>query len=207
MYLTIKPFLVLVAIAGAVIYFVLKSRVLVELLKSVSKPGPNRLNNIPARIFYVFRDVLAQRSVQRKLGPGIAHSLIFWGFIVITVGTLEMMVEGIFHGVNLSLLGMNVWAGYQYLADIMTLGVVLGVCLGFFRRLVLRPHYLKTGPDALFILAITGGLMLSLLLMNGFRVAGAPEHFESVFPISSHIGQLLGYGMNSSAAFAGQEVF
>jgi Fe-S oxidoreductase len=207
MYLTIKPFMVLVAVAGAFTYFILKSRVLVELLLSVSKPGPSRFDRIPARIYYVMRDVLAQRSVQRKLGPGIAHSLIFWGFIVITVGTLEMMVEGIFHGVNLSLLGIGVWANYQWLADIMTLGVILGVCFGFFRRLVLRPRYLKTGPDALFILAITGGLMLSLLLMNGFRVAGAPEHFASVFPISSHIGKLLGYGMSPAAAFAGQEVF
>lgn len=205
MYLTIKPFLVLVAIAGAATYFVLKSRVLVELLRSVSKPGPNRMDNIPARIYYVVRDVLAQRSVQRKIGPGIAHSMIFWGFIVITVGTVEMMVEGIFHGVNLSLLGIGVWAGYQWLADIMALGVLLGVCFGFFRRLVLRPHYLKTGPDALFILAITGGLMISLFIMNAFRVAGAPEHFASVFPISSHLAKLFGYGMSEQASFAGQE--
>ncbi len=207
MYISIKPFLVAIALIGAFTYFALRAKILLDLLKAVNKPGPNRLTHIPARIGAVILDVLGQRSVRRKLGPGIAHTLIFWGFIVITIGTVEMMVEGIFHGVNLSLLGINVWAGYQYLADFMAFGVVLGVAFGFFRRLVIRPHYLRTGPDALMVLAITGGLMLSLFLMNGFRVAGAPDHFASVYPLSSYVGQVLGYGMDPAVAFAGQEVF
>ena len=46
------------------------------------------------------------KGFRRKKAPGIAHTMIFWGFIVITVGTTEMIIEGIFHGVNLSLLGL-----------------------------------------------------------------------------------------------------
>jgi Fe-S oxidoreductase len=209
MYSTLKPFLVLISMAVAITYFAMKAKILWQLLLISNKPAPNRFTNIPARVGAVFMDVLAQRSVRRKILPGVAHTLIFWGFIVITIGTVEMMVEGIFHGVNLMLLGESVWSGYQKLADFMALGVVIGVCFGFFRRLVLRPHYLRTGPDALFVLSITGGLMLSLFFMNAFRVAGEPDIYSSIFPISSLLAKSL-FGssvLDPTMAFVGQEVF
>lgn len=206
MYLTIKPFLVLAAMALAFTYFVLRARILLQMLQAVQGPGPMRWNRIPERIWITVQDVLGQRSVRRKIGPGIAHTLIFWGFIVITVGTIEMMVEGIFHGVSLASISLSLWTNYQYVADFMALGVVLGVCFGFFRRLVLRPHYLKTTGEALAILGITGGLMLSLFFMNAFRVAGAPEMFAPIFPISSILAGALGT-ISPEASFAGMEVF
>lgn len=207
MYWTIKPILVLLAFVGANAYFVFKARSLVTLMQAVTRPGPDRLSNPLARAWYVLIDVIGQRSVRRKKAPGIAHTMIFWGFIVITVGTTEMIIEGIFHGVNLQLLGDGVWKGYNYLADIMTLAVFLGVCFGFFRRLVLKPKYLRTGPDALFVLAITSCLMLSLFAMNGFRVAGAPEMLSSVFPISSRLWIFFLQNISPESAFVGQEMF
>jgi hypothetical protein len=88
--------------------------------------------------------------------------MIFWGFIVITVGTIEMMVEGIFHGIGLSSISEDLSRRYQGFADIMMVGVLLGVAFGFFRRLVLKPAYLPKSKEALYILALTASLMLSL---------------------------------------------
>lgn len=209
MYLTIKPFLVLAAILGAFTYFALRAKILLQLLQSVTKPGPDRLNNIPARISAFLLDVVGQRSVRRKIGPGIAHTMIFWGFIVITVGTLEMMVEGIFHGANLGRLSPLFYGYYLRIADVMALGVLLGVSFGFYRRLILRPHYLKTTPESLAILGITAGLMISLFLMNAFRIAAFPENgMSSFFPLSAPLANLLGLGgMETSGAFVGMEVF
>lgn len=208
MYSTLKPFLVLLAVAGAFTYFGLRVRILVDLLRAVTKPGPNRTQFMPARILAVVKDVFLQFSVRRKLGPGIAHTLIFWGFIIITVGTVEMMVSGIFRPLTLDLLGSSVRHGYDFLADLMTLGVLLGVAFGFFRRLVLRPHYLRTGPDALMILVITAGLMIALIAMNIFRIGGAPEILSSHFPVSGALYRLFGlHDMSPSVAFAGTEAF
>ena len=209
MYLAIKPFLVLVAISGAFTYFILKANVLLSLLKSVKKPEPSRTHNLPARIQAVLLDVLGQRSVRRKLGPGIAHTLIFWGFIVITVGTIEMMVEGIFHGWNLGKISLGLQGAYLSLADIMALGVLCGVAFGFFRRLVLRPKYLKSGPEAFFILSITAGLMISLFLMNAFRVAAFPDSpLVSSLLLSQPLANALGIvSLSPDSAYVGQEVF
>jgi len=208
MYITIKPILVLLAVAGAFTYFVLRAKILVDLLKGVTKPGPNRTQFLPSRILAVVTDVLLQSSVRRKIGPGIAHTLIFWGFIVITVGTVEMMVSGVVHGLTLDLLGAGVRHTYDVVADILSVGVLLGVAFGFFRRLVLRPKYLRTGPDALMILTITAGLMLSLILMNIFRIGAAPELLHNHFPFSAKLYDLFRlHDMNPSVAFAGTETF
>ena len=207
MYLTIKPFLVLLAAGGAFTYFALRAKILVQLLQAVVKPGPVRTENIPARALGFVKDVLLQSSVRRKLGPGIAHTLIFWGFVIITVGTVEMLVNGVLRSVSLELLGASVKTTYDYVADILSLGVLLGVAFGFFRRLVLRPHYLRTGPDALFVLSITGGLMISLILMNLFRIGGALDTIAH-FPVSGALFNLLGLGqMSPEASFWGTEVF
>jgi Fe-S oxidoreductase len=206
MYLTIKPFLVLAAMATAFTLFALNAKVLWDLLQKVKKPGP-KIGSFPDRVNAVLLDVLGQRRVRRKKLPGLAHTMIFWGFIVITVGTVEMMVEGIFHGVNLQLLGLKVFGAYNAIADVMTLAVLLGVCFGFFRRLVLKPAHLPTGRDALLVLVITASLMLSLFGMNAFRVAGAPEILAPYFPLSSRIWVQLLQGIEPSTAFIGQEVF
>jgi Fe-S oxidoreductase len=207
MYLTIKPFLVLAAMGLAFTYFFLKAKTLVDLARAVSNPGPQRWNNVPARLGWFFKDVLGQSSVRRKLGPGIAHTMIFWGFIVITIGTLEMMVEGVIHGLNLSVFGQSVWSGYQFIADIMIVGVLLGVAFGFFRRLVLRPKYLHSGPEAYAILTLTASLMFALLFMNAFRVGGDAA-MASTFPVSSVLARMFfGGGLSPEMAFFGQEIF
>jgi Fe-S oxidoreductase len=209
MYLTIKPFLVLAAILGAFAYFAFKASILMQLLRAVTKPGPNRLDNIPRRITGFIVDVIGQSNVRRKIAPGLAHTLIFWGFIVITVGTIEMMVEGVFHGVNLGLLSPVLYGNYLRIADVMAFGVLLGVTFGFYRRLILRPSYLKTTGESLAILGITGGLMISLFLMNAFRVAAFPDSdLNSFFVLSNPLAQAMSLpGMAAESAFAGMEVF
>jgi Fe-S oxidoreductase len=207
MYTSLKPFLVLLAVAGAFTYFTLRARILLEMLLAVTKPDKSRFDRIPTRIGVLIKDVLLQSNVRRKFGPGIAHSLIFWGFIGITIGTVEMIVSGIYHPLTLDLLGTHVRSGYDFMGDILSLGVLAGVGYGFFRRLVLRPKYLTNGRDALMILVITGGLMISLIVMNVFRIGGNPE-FISHFPVSGTIFRVLGLGqMDAGSSFIGVETF
>lgn len=207
MYLTIKPFLVLLAISGAATYFVVHAKTLLLLLQKATKPGPN-IGNIPARIQAVMIDVLGQRKVRQKKAPGLAHTMIFWGFMIITIGTIEMMVEGVFHGANLGKISLRFYGYYLAVADVFTLLVLCGVLFGFFRRLVLKPKYLVTGRDALFVLAITASLMISLFLMNAFKVAAAPENsLNQFFILSSKLGAVFSASFSPEGAAVGQEVF
>ncbi len=208
MYWAIKPFFVFAAIAGSFSYFIFRSKILLNTLTSLPTKA-DRSDHIPSRIKSVFVDVLGQRRVLKKKAPGIAHTMIFWGFIIITIGTVEMMVDGIFRGVNLSLLGEAIYGRYLLVADIMTLAVLSGVCFGFFRRLVLKPAYLKTGVDALTVLAFTAGLMLALFGMNSFRVAADPgSTLNQYFFVSGFLGNIIHQsGLSPDLAFVGSEVF
>ena len=118
-----------------------------------------------------------------------------------------MILSGIFRSLTLELLGHEVRRLYDRVADIMTLGVLVGVAFAFFRRLVLRPKYLRTGADALFVLTITASLMLSLIGMNIFRLGGAPDLLMGNFPVSGLLYRALSIQMDPATAFAGTEFF
>ncbi len=208
MYLTIKPFLVLLCMAGAFSYFFYKTKALIDLMRAA--PGGVIIDRIPERTFMFLREVIWQSSVRRnKPIVGIAHTLIFWGFLVITVGTLEMMVEGIFHGLTISSLSPTVHGWYVFISDFAAIGVLGGVAFGFYRRLVIKPDYLTNGLDAKLILVFTATLMISLYGYNMFRIPLEPDAFiNSYFILSTPLAAMFGLnGASSSLAFAGTEFF
>lgn len=209
MYVTLKPFLVLLALVGAFSYFALKAKILMGLLQAVNRPGP-AIDRFPARVREFLLDVVWQRSVRKhKPVVGLAHTGIFWGFIIITLGTIEMMVEGVFHGANLGALSTTFYSYYLMAADIALVAVLAGVGFGFFRRFVLKPAYLTNGVDAKLILLFTAILMLSLLGYNAFRVAAMPTSvLNPYFVVSEPVARLLELGaLPPEQVLLGVEVF
>ena len=209
MYFTLKPILVALALAGAFSYFAMKANLLVGLLRGVSRSGP-AIDRIPERLWAFFVEVLWQRSVRRhKPIVGIAHTGIFWGFVLITIGTLEMMVEGLFHGASLGWISQEGYGWYLFVADLCILSVLAGVGFGFVRRFVNTPKYLTNGIDAKLILLFTAVLMLSLLGFNAFRVALSPENdLNRYFILSGAVAHFLGLDtISPEGAFLGMEAF
>src|SRR5262245_56794415 len=41
---------------------------------------------------------IAQRKILRDPLPGAMHALVFWGFVVLTVGSAEILASGVFPG-------------------------------------------------------------------------------------------------------------
>src|SRR5579885_2095502 len=57
----------------------------------------NRFDHLDKRIVHFVSMVLGQRGVLRDPIPGLAHFFTFWGFIVISLGTLNLWL-GAFGG-------------------------------------------------------------------------------------------------------------
>lgn len=98
-------------------------------------------------------------------GRGITsfhHLFIFWGFLVIQVGALEIFLQG-FSGdrLNLSFLGPAIYHPLKLLVDWFDLVVLLMIGYAFFRRLVLRPRLIPINLDASLILGMIGLLMVT----------------------------------------------
>src|SRR5581483_2517280 len=124
-----------------------------------------------ARIKNVLGIGIAQSKILRDPVAGPMHAAIFWGFVVLTAGTVEILIQGVFRGFSYALiLPRPLYAVYALSQDVFAVIVLAAVAFAFFRRLVLHPRRLEGDKlehtDALIILGMIGGLMVTLLLAN-----------------------------------------
>ncbi len=115
---------------------------------------------------------LGQRKLLKRpyLVRGAAHALIFWGFLVITYGTADLLLAGI---VGPRLPGTDT-AVYAWTVDLFAVAVLASVGLAAFRRAFLKPPRMHIALDGYVILALIALLMVSLLTFeNAGIVAGA----------------------------------
>jgi Fe-S oxidoreductase len=132
---------------------------------------------------------IAQTKIFRDPVAGAMHATIFWGFLVITAGTVEIFVQGVFSGFSYgSFLPRPVFQLYAASQDGFAVLVLAAVAFALYRRLVLHPKRLEGDKlehtDALIILSMIGGLMVTLLVTNACRaivepLAIGPERFAS----------------------------
>ena len=115
------------------------------------------------------------------------HLMIFWGFLVITVGTLELWVNGLVPTWNFSFLGDSIYHFLKASIDFFNLAVLMAIGFAFFRRLVIKPRLIPMSLDAGIILGAIAGLMITHFGYHGFRMVAAGGEFESWAPFSSTV--------------------
>ncbi|HVZ78853.1 MAG TPA: (Fe-S)-binding protein [Gemmatimonadaceae bacterium] len=140
------------------------------------------------RAWNVLKIGIAQTKIMRDPIAGPMHAGIFWGFLVLTAGTIEILVTGVWPRFSYDLfLPHPLYQLYSFSQDAFALLVLGAIGFAFFRRLVLHPRRLDGDEthhgDAYFILGMIGGLMLTLLLMNGLAGVAEPGSLgpEKVF--------------------------
>ncbi len=149
----------------------------------------DRTNDPFTRIKNVIQIGIAQTKIFRDPVAGSMHALIFWGFMILTAGTVEILIQGVFSGFSYALiLPQPVYQLYSMSQDGFALIVIAAIGFAFYRRLVLHPKRLEGDKlehtDALIILSMIGGLMVTLLLTNACQflidpASVGPEKFVS----------------------------
>jgi Fe-S oxidoreductase len=158
----------------------------------------------------VLRIGIAQTKILREPIAGLMHATIFWGFLVLTAGTIELLVAGVFPAFSYAgLLPASAYRGYQLSQDTFAVFVLAAVAYAYFRRLVLHPRRLQGDNvehlDAYIILGLIGALMLTYLLVGGFlSVARAQAVAEPRFA-SLAVGHALSR-VDPHAAWVGYRV-
>src|SRR5437773_11210946 len=138
------------------------------------------------------------------------HATIFWGFIVLTAGTIELLIAGVFPGFSYErLLPPLVYGGYELSQDAFAVFVIGAVAFAYFRRLVLHPRRLQGDNvehlDAYIILGLIGGLMLTYLLAGGFLSVARPSAVSGPRMASLAVGASLS-SVDPDAAWVGYRV-
>lgn len=181
-------FLIVAGIAFG--YSAIKFKTLFQLMKSHQGKGPTWLEiqkDLKARVFTTIDNVFFQKAVFKKRTIGALHAMIFWGFIVITIGTVEQFLSTLHTSLNFEFIGESAYRVLVYVQDVLTLGVILAVLGAAFRRFVVKPKNLGQSTDANLVLVFTGSLMLAILLMNAFYILGKAPFYQDAQPVSMAI--------------------
>src|SRR5665213_1428184 len=105
---------------------------------------------------------IAQQKIFRDPVAGPMHALIFWGFMVLTAGTVEIVIAGVFPTFSYAfILPPVIYSAYSASQDVFAVLVLAAVAFALFRRVVLHPKRLEgddlAHTDALIILSMIGG--------------------------------------------------
>jgi Fe-S oxidoreductase len=184
------------ALALALAIFIYESYFYIRLLLAF---GPERRwDNIWRRIRFLFKYVFGQRRLLDQIVMGSAHFLIFWGFIIISFGTLNFIGKGFSADFALPLLSSSLRSPFLFLLDLFSVLVLVGIAIAVARRFLPGSDRMPRGWEAAIILILIGGLMLFDLLCDGFNMAGQMRYDNASF-VGSWLGRLFG-GLGLTAA-------
>ena len=154
----------------------------------------NRFDQPLKRTKILLKIAFGQTKLFARPASGILHALVYWGFLVITIGTVEMMVDGVFSLER----SFGVLGRFYDIAtasgDVMAVLVLVSCLMFMFRRLFLKIKRFSgkemkksSSLDAIVALVIIVLLMVSLLTMNiGYIGLHHGSYFGS-FPISNFL--------------------
>jgi Fe-S oxidoreductase/nitrate reductase gamma subunit len=142
--------------------------------------GTLGLDEIPGRIKDLLVKGFGQKLVRQK-PSGWGHAVIFWGFWVITYGTLEGLINGLTpNHFSFAFMG-PLWVVMNTLQDFFGLFVMIALGIGLYRRVITRPKRLEGDfshtVDAVIILGL---IALLISAFFGMRVIDPRPGFTPV---------------------------
>lgn len=163
---------------GAWLLFGWSARRRMRLLLAGAKE--NRFDRIKERLLVAWRYAFAQEKMDYYQPAGIAHKLIFVGFMVLLLRTLVLWGRGFWPSFNLFVLEpwSSLGKAYEFAKDSVAMLVLAGVCVFFYYR-VIRPVSRTTKSfEAIVILAIIGTMMLADMSYDGAALVLAARKAE-----------------------------
>jgi Fe-S oxidoreductase len=175
------------ALAAALIVsgglFARRARLLYRLIR-MGKPA-SRTDDLPGRIRSEAVVVVGQSKLLQRLGPGLVHAAIFWGFLVLLPTIPIAMIGTVDPQATLPWLGGQGW--YLLLVDVFALLVLAGVVAALAIRKIQRPQRFAGSHrgEADLILALIAGIIVTLFLWHGSQVAlGLNDYPAAWAPLS-----------------------
>jgi len=134
---------------------------------------------------------LTMKTLMRDRRSGVMHSMVYYGFIVLFLGTVTLEIDHLLPA-NLKFLHGSFYLGYSLVLDLAALIFLGGVALAVAIRYGVRPWRLKskTKPEDTLILITLALIGLTGLLVEAARIslAGRPD-----FEVWSFLGYPLSY--------------
>ena len=156
------------------------------------------------RRLHRFRQGVSMRTVMEDPAAGVMHSLMYYGFILLFIGTATLEVDHLLPSDFKFLVG-PVYQGYSLILDLAAVVFLAGVAWAAVRRYGIKPTKIrsKSRPEDAWILITLGAIGVSGLLVEAARIslAGQPgfEKWSIVgFPLSTLVPQASASGFHQA---------
>src|SRR3954454_6433250 len=124
-----------------------------------------------ARLAGTVRYGLVQTRMFRDLPAGLMHAGIFWGFVLLTIGTANIVTGGLIQAVLSIPFDGLLWTAVTAMQNVVAVIVLVSIGWAFERRFISRPPRLTYNRDALLILTMIGTLVSAEFLAGVFESA------------------------------------
>jgi len=157
-----------------------------------------------------------QTKIFRRPIIGFLHALVFWGFCVILIGSIEMVIDGLFGTEKvLKFLGV-IYDIIMASGDIFGLLIAIAIIVFLFRRIFLHIKRFEgiemkhiSHLDANVALTIILLLMISLLGMNSAYYAHTSligGTIEGTYPVSKYLSAIFA-GVSEHGLYVQHEIY
>lgn len=201
--LSLLNFIAFLAVTGYALYLaahVIYSRIMFIQLGKKS----NLRKDTAVRINEFLVHVFGQRKLFKDAKSGVMHFILFYGFIILQFGAIELMIKGFIKGFEYPIGEFHPY--FSVLQEVTTLLVLLAALYAFYRRYIERLARLKRGFKAGLVIMFLSVLMFSILMSLAFEHLWLGNTGSPYAPISSIIAGWFA-GIGPAAAGVGFYVF
>ena len=157
----------------------------------------NRFDRLGERFKHMLVYAFGQKKMFDDPFAGFYHLLIFYGFLVVSIRTVTMVLEGLFAGWELPLFHSPIGLAYLFSKDVFELLVLVGLAFAIWRRGIQRKERVVQSTGAWIVIGLIAILMLTDFTSEAARIV-AGDIDGSYLPVSSLVGKFFA-GMGAGA--------
>ncbi len=174
---------------------------------------PFKISNLRKRIWLVAKIAIGQKKIFRFPFSGVMHALVFWGFVVILIGSAEMIIDGVLGTDRVFAATGPAYDIVIAAGDVFAFLIWIFILIFLFRRTIFHVKRFdgiemshRNHQDAFLALTIILLLMFTLMGMNTFYAALHYSELKGTYPVSGIFGSMF-IGMSPYGLHIGHEIF
>ena len=184
----------------AILFFVFGLVKRIRLWK-IGKPE-NRLDHLYKRIGSVLSNGFLHKRILKEFYPGIMHLFIFWGFLLLLIGTLLIFFQEDFTKLIFDKVFIqgSFYLTFSFVLDLFGLLAIIGVLLAAFRRYILKPDRLDNKTEDAIVLSLIFVILITGFFVEGLRIAVTRPGFERYSFVGWQVSKLFSSSPTAQAS-------
>ncbi|OAJ76050.1 hypothetical protein AYJ08_03555 [Brevibacillus sp. SKDU10] len=160
---------------------------------------PDIKDDFKTRLNLILQNVFLQKKLLKDKKSGIMHVVLFYGFIILQFGAIELILKGLIIGYELPFGSAHKY--FSLMQEITAMLILIAIGYAYYRRYIEKLKRLKRGLKSGLVIIFISSLMVTVLGSLAFEQIWL-GHEGSIFaPFSSAIAFVFsGIGETAAAA-------